>query len=285
MQEKNRFSIYLGTTAAMFFWGISFVWLKIVFEHLGPFTTVFLRLLISTVFLAVYSKITGASEHVNRKDWPHFLLLSFMEPFCYFIGESFGLLLVSSTLASMMIALIPVLSPVFAYIFHREKLTAVNIAGLIVSFAGLAIFTTTGDSQLAASPEGLLLLLFAVFSGIGYSMVLKSLSHRYQPLTIVRMQNMIGSFYFLPFMLTLELQGTLNADPPASVIWSLIMLAVFGSSLAFILITISIRELGIGKTNVFTNIIPLITAAAAYFLLGEEFTGRKLAGMAVVIVA
>jgi len=267
----------------MFFWGISFVWTKIVFEYYGPFTTLFLRMLISAALLTLYARVTDKQEKIAKNDWPIFFLLAFLEPFCYFVGESFGLLLVTPTLASIMIALIPVISPVFAYLFFREKLSLVNITGLAVSFMGVALFTTSGGKGLEASSGGLLLLLFAVLSGVSYSMVVKGLSHRYRPLTIVRTQNMLGGLFFLPFMAAFEWKHTLAADPPASVILNLFMLAIFGSSLAFILVTVSIRELGISKTNVFTNIIPVITAVTAWFLLGEGFSGRKILGMAVVI--
>lgn len=280
---SSRLGVYLGTFAAMFFWGISFVWTKMVFEYYGPFTTLLFRMIISSVLLTLYARVAKKSERVHRKDWPMFFLLAFLEPFCYFIGESFGLLLVSSTLASIMIALIPVVSPVFAYMFYRERLTAINIFGLLISFMGLGVFTMTRNARLEASPVGLAFLLFAVVSGVGYSIVVKSLSHRYRPLTIVRIQNMIGGIYFLPFMMGFEWRDTLAADPPAGIILNLVMLAVFGSSLAFILVTIAIREIGISRTNIFTNIIPVITAVFAYFLLGEGFSTRKIAGMAIII--
>ena len=279
----HKFVVYLGTLAAMFFWGISFVWTKIVFDYYGPFTTLLFRLIISSALLTLYARFAKKKEMIAKEDWPFFFLLAFLEPFCYFIGESFGLLLVSSTLASIMIALIPVIAPVFAYLFYKEKLTPVNILGLLISFLGLGLFTTTKGTTLEASPRGLLFLLFAVISGIGYSIVAKRLSHRYRPLTIVRIQNLIGGLYFLPFMAVFEWDKTLSAQPPASVIVNLIMLALFGSSLAFILVTIPIREIGISKTNIFTNIIPIITAVSAYFLLGEGFSDRKLVGMAVII--
>ncbi len=282
-KRLDKFKVYLGTVGAMFFWGISFVWTKQVFEYYGPFTTVLIRLFISSFLLYMYAKFSGKSEKVDKKDWGIFFLLAFLQPFCYFVGESLGLVRVSSTLASMMIALIPVLSPVFAYIFLRERLTALNITGLFVSFAGVAIFSTTKGAELNASPLGLLFLLFAVLSAIAYGIVIKKLSGRYRPITIVTVQNLLGALYFLPLMMVFELNATLSATPPSSIIVNLVMLAVFGSSLAFILVTISIRELGIVKTNVFANIIPIITAISAYFLLGEDFSERKILGMVVVI--
>jgi drug/metabolite transporter (DMT)-like permease len=279
----RKLAVYLGTLSAMFFWGIAFVWTKIVFRYYGPFATILFRLIISGFILTAYARLSGRSEKIMKRDWPLFLLLAFLEPFCYFLGESFGLLLVSPTLASIMIGLIPVIAPVFAYMFYRERLSALNITGLAVSFLGLAIFTTTEDAVMDASVKGMLFLLFAVLSGIGYSLVVKSLAGRYRPLTIVRVQNMIGGFYFLPLMLGFEWSRTVSANPPAGVLLNLVMLAIFGSSLAFIFITVSIRELGISRTNVFTNVIPVITAVTAYFMLGEKFTLRKIVGMAVII--
>jgi len=267
----------------MLIWGIAFVWTKIVFEYYGPFTTLLFRLIISAIILTLYAKVTRKNEKVARKDWPIFLLLALLSPFCYFIGESFGLLLVTSTLASIMIGLIPVISPFFAYFVYREKLSILNIFGLIISFTGLFIFTTTRGAHLGASTKGILFLLFAVISAVGYSIVVKNLTNRYRPLTIVRVQNMLGGIYFLPLMLGFEWKQTLAANPPPIVIFDLVLLAILGSSLAFIFITVSIRELGISRTNIFTNIIPVITAIAAYFMLGDSFTERKIIGMAIII--
>ena len=283
MGNYKRLGVYLGTLGAMLIWGIAFVWTKIVFEYYGPFTTLLFRLIISAFILTLYAKVTRKNENVARKDWPIFLLLAFLQPFCYFIGESFGLLLVTSTLASIMIGLIPVISPFFAYFFYREKLSILNIFGLIISFMGLFIFTTTRGAHLEASTKGILFLLFAVVSAVGYSIVVKNLSNRYRPLTIVRVQNMLGGIYFLPLMLGFEWKQTLSANPPPIVIFDLVLLALLGSSLAFIFIIVSIRELGISRTTIFTNIIPVITAIAAYFMLGDSFTERKIIGIIIII--
>lgn len=283
MTSYKQLGVYLGTLGAMLFWGIAFVWTKIVFEYYGPFTTLLFRLIISALILTLYARVTGKNEKVARKDWSFFLLLAFLMPFCYFIGESFGLLLVSPTLASIMIGLIPVITPFFAYFFFREKLSILNIFGLIISFMGLAIFTTTRGAHIEASTKGILFLLFAVVSAVGYSIAVKKLSSRYRPLTIVRIQNMIGGLYVLPLMIGFEWNETLAMNPPPVVILDLFLLALLGSSLAFIFITVSIRELGISRTNIFTNIIPVITAIAAYFMLGESFSERKIIGMTIII--
>jgi drug/metabolite transporter (DMT)-like permease len=66
-------------------------------------------------------------------------------------------------------------------------------------------------------------------------------------------------------------------------ITSLLLLAFFASSLAFVFFTISSREIGISKTNLFTNLIPVFTAIFSFFMLGEMFEMRKVTGMLIVI--
>jgi len=78
-----------------------------------------------------------------------FLLLSFFQPFCYFTFESFGMKFVSSTLGALIIATIPLFTPIFTYFLAREKITLFNISGLIISFVGVIVvlandFLSTG---------------------------------------------------------------------------------------------------------------------------------------------
>lgn len=89
---------YLYAVLAMLFWGLSFVWFKQVVVQYQPITIIFLRLLISGLIIALYLVFTRKLQKIHRKDLKWFLLLAFTQPFCYFLGESFGLKLVSSTI-------------------------------------------------------------------------------------------------------------------------------------------------------------------------------------------
>jgi drug/metabolite transporter (DMT)-like permease len=63
----------------------------------------------------------------------------------------------------------------------------------------------------------------------------------------------------------------------------IIQLAVFASSAAFVLFAYSASHMGITKTNVFSNSIPIFTALFSFILLGEELTVQNLVGMAIVV--
>jgi drug/metabolite transporter (DMT)-like permease len=62
-----------------------------------------------------------------------------------------------------------------------------------------------------------------------------------------------------------------------------VLLAIFASSGAFVLFAYSVRHLGISRANIFSNLIPVLTAIFAFLLVGDKLTLLNGAGMAVVI--
>ncbi len=279
----NRILVYAAAILPMIFWGMSFVWTKIVFTAYGPVTTITLRLIIATAILSLFIVATGKREKIQRSDLKYFILLSFLEPFCYFIGESFGLKVVSATLASVIIATIPVVTPVFAWFVLKERLSIINVLGLFLSFFGVVVIVVAPKFQLIASPAGLLLLGFAVLSAVGYGLLVRKIANRYSSLTIVNLQNFIGILFFLPVFFLTEFHDFISARPGVDVIQALLALAILCSAVAFVLMTIAIREIGISRFNVFTNIIPVCTALFAWMLLGEPLHARKMIGITIVI--
>jgi len=267
----------------MLFWGMSFVWTAIVLKYYHPVTIIFLRLIISTGFLFIGIKIFGRIEKIEKKDYKLFLLSALFNPFLYFIGESYGIKLTSPTISAVVIATIPLFTPVIAYFTIREKLTLLNILGLAVSFTGVFIMLVNNRFSFDAPPLGIAFLLFAVATAIGYSVYLKKLSKSYSPFFIIATQNLIGTFFFLPFFVVFELNGFLQVKPNFELISSIIALAVFCSSLAFVAYTIATREIGVSKTNVFTNLIPVFTGIFSYFIISEQLNSQKIMGIVIVV--
>ena len=267
----------------MLFWGMSFVWTSIVFRYYNPITTIFLRLVISSLILFLVLIIFMKLEKIRKQDIGLFLISSLFNPFLYFLGENFGLKYTSPTISAEIIATIPVFTPVVAWFTLRERLLPVNIAGILISFAGIMIMLINPDLSLNADPLGVALLFFAVVAAIGYSVLLKKLAERYSALAIITYQNMLGVLYFLPIFLIFELDHFLQVQPDFTLVSSLIQLSVFASSLAFIFYTIVIRHIGISKTNVFINTIPVFTAIFSYIFIAEMMGINKIAGIIIVI--
>ena len=267
----------------MIFWGMSFVWTKIVFEYYNPITTVFLRLLISSVLLFVILKLLGKLEKIDKSHLKLIFISAFFEPFLYFLGENFGLRLVGPTVASVIIATIPVFTSFFAFILIREKMSILNILGLFLSFIGIIIMVIDRNFNFMFSPKGIALLFVAVFAAVGYGISLKKLSHIYSPFTIITYQNIIGLVLFLPLFLIFDFKQFIHVQPNIRLIGSLLQLSIFASSLAFICWVNVIKHLGVSKASVFANLIPVITAVFSFFILNELFNINKILGIVIVL--
>ncbi len=279
----NKVFVYVAVVFAMVFWSFSFVWVKEVYVAYGPLTTVFFRLIIATILMVFYGWFSKSLLKVEKEDYLTFLLLTFFEPFLYFMGESFGLQYVSSTMGAIIISTIPLFSPIAASRYHNEKLSIRNFIGIILSFIGVGIVVFDDSLNFIASPLGIALEFLAVFSAIAYTVILKNLSNKYNATTIITYQNFIGIFFFLPLWLIFESKTLLTTPFNLHAFVAILKLAVFASCLAFILYTYSLKNLGMNNANIFINIIPVLTAIFAWYILDEPLTFRKIVGIAVVI--
>lgn len=277
---KPHFLILL----AMIFWGISYIWSKEVFNYIEPATTVWFRLMISVIFFLAYFRWKRQKIRISKSHWGLLILASFFNPFLYFIGESYGLQRVSATISAVIISTIPLFTPVFAFIFLNERLKPLNIFGLLISFAGILIMIIDRELGFSASPIGLAFLFLAVFSAIVYGIVLKKLTYSYNAVTIVFIQNLLGVVFFIPVVFGIEYESVSTIQWHFSWLVPLVLLGVFASSLAFVFFTYGVHKLGISKSSIYTNTIPIFTAFFSFLILGESITFDKLVGIACVVV-
>jgi drug/metabolite transporter (DMT)-like permease len=283
MNNSGSTKTYISISLAMIFWSLTFIWFKIANVVFPPFSIVFFRLIISSVILLSGALFIKHLQRIDRKDIKWIILLTLFEPCLYFIGESQGLTMISSTLAAVIIGTIPLFVPVWAYIFFREKLSLLNIAGILLSFTGILIVVMNRSLTFNANPVGIILLFLAVFSAVGYTLMVRKLVGKYNPYTLVTYQNLLGIIFFFPLVAIFENESLLAVDLTGRSLIALLCLAIFGSTLAFILYNYSIKHLGASRANIFTNVIPVLTAVFSYYILNEEMTFRKVTGIAVVL--
>ena len=205
-------------------------------------------------------------------------------PFLYFLGENFGLKYSSSTIAAVIISTIPVFSPIAAYIALQGASSLVQ-PGRDTSLFCRASWSCCCLLTRVFLPvaKGIIFLSGAVLAALFYSVSLKKLSVKYTPITIISWQNLIGIFLFLPFFVIFDASHAFTVVPNSSIISSFLFLSILASSLSFVFYTRAVRELGISKTNTFTNLIPVFTAIFSFFILDEAFTLKKIAGIVIVI--
>lgn len=280
----KKIHVYLFLIAAMLCWGYSFIWYKQAYPSFEPVTIIFFRLLISVPLIIVFALFTGRMKWPRRSDLKYFLLLAFFEPFLYFLGEANGVQYISSTLAAILVATIPLFTPFIGYYFYHERLTSNNYLGLAISFAGVVMVVYIEGQLGEVSLKGVLLMFMAVASTLAYGAVLRKVADRYTAISIVGIQNLIGALYFLPLFLIMD-AGSFSMKGLSLRDWEpVIYLSVFGSAVAFISFVQGIKVLGISKATVFANFIPVITAVIAVMTGMELLNLQKAAGILITIL-
>lgn len=286
-QRGNRplAKTYMLTILAIVLWGFSFVWTNDILQKDIPvFTFLFIRLALAGTLLFAFAKLTGKLQPIAKKDIKFLILMAFFEPFIYFIGETYGIKATNSAvLSAVIIATIPIVSLFVEKILYKVPYTVFKIFGTAITIPGIVmVIMKSGETTSVEHTYGIALLFLAVAGSIGYSSVVKKLSGNYNPLTITTYQFVIGSVFFLPFFLGWGLDGVNGTLLTREILVPLLSLAVLCSCLAFFCWVNAIKDLGMTKTNIFSALIPAVSALGAAMLGQEQITLMSVVGITVV---
>ena len=286
-RQSSKILAYIAASVAVTLWGMSYIWTdKIINQGVSIFYFIFVRILLAGVIMFLFNTAYGRIKRIQKRDLPKFLLLAFFEPFTYFICETFGIKLTGSpTISAVVIATIPIFSTGAGVIFFKEKITPLNIIGIIISLTGILMVAAAKGAAGENFIWGILLLMVAVLSTVGHSSLTKSLVGIYSSQTIVMYQFLIGAVYLLPLFLWKGLDD-FNAEIYFSpeVWYPLICLTILCSSLAFSLWVSSIKSLGVAKSSIFSAMIPVAAAVVAWILGHELLNARQWTGIAISVI-
>ena len=266
---KKQTMAIIALVIAQIFWGASYLMSDFALKVFPAATLVTIRISLAAIVLGTVGLLTRQLQKIEFKDWKYFLLASFSEPFVYFLCEAESLQHVSPTIASVMLSFIPLLTPVFAFFFLKEKVTLMNILGIVISVVGVLMIILDGG-KLSADVIGILLLFVAVLASIVYTLVLRKIPEKYNTLTVVFYMFCTSLLFFVPTMLVREMSQVVAIDWSLNDTWNafgaIVGLALSASCIAFLFFSYGVRAIGPTRANVFNNIQPGVTAILAWII-------------------
>lgn len=280
-----KIKTYILLTLASVLWGISFILTKELFlteEHLTVTTLIALRLAVASVVMFPSLLIMRQLQPIQKKDIKWFLLLALCEPFIYHLCETSGVQCVSGSLASVVIATIPLFVPFGMWLAYRQRISLAMIVGVVLSLAGVGILLLGGEG-LAGSAKGLLFLSGAVVIAVVYTLLLVKVVDHYRPVVITTWQNLIGLIYFLPLVLAFDGGQVLQLSWSPKMLILILALGILCSTVAYACYNLGIRTLGASEACIFNNTIPIFSLIAAIIIGQETFSWVKVLGIIVAI--
>ena len=282
----RRTLTYILLTLSSVFWGVSFILTKQLFiteEHITVTILITFRLAIATLVMVPALAMMGKLQRIRKEDVKWFLLLALAEPFIYNLCETSGVQLVSGSLASVIVATIPLFVPFGMAVAYRERLRLPMIIGVALSFIGVAAMLIGGDA-LSGKVNGLLFLSGAVFIAVVYTLLLVKVVDHYRPVVITTYQNLIGLVYYLPLMLATDSANLPLLSYSPRMFLLLLALGLCCSTLAYVFYNYGVRSLGASEACIFNNTIPIFSLIAAVLIGQEIFSWNKVVGIVLVII-
>lgn len=275
--KKGKYYLCLVVTFVL--WGGLYVAAKYALACFQPVTVLMLRYLLAALILGILLLRKGC-QRIDRKDWKYFWLIGGVGYFLSIVLQLNGTKLLAASTASLIYALNPVITSGLAFVLLKERPSKTQVAGLIMSLAGVYVILGIGEG--GWSLRGVLAMLSATFLWSLSSIVTRGISNRYDPVEIT----FLGMALALPFAFpasALELSAERPAVTPGGVA-ALIYLAVFGTVAAFTLWNIGLKGLSAATCSMLFPIQPLTSAVLGVVLLDEPVTASFLTGTAIISV-
>jgi len=270
---RSKLLSAVEATGAVVIWGASFVATKYALRFASPDVVVWLRFALGVVVLGAAVWLRRQFVPVNRKDTAYFILVGFIGIALHQWLQSNGMVTSQATTTAWIVASIPAVSALIGWLALKERLTVIQLMGVLVAAVGVLVVITRGDlRQLAqgrfGAPGDFLILLsspnWAIFS------VLSRYGLRKYPATLMMFYVMLwGWLLYLPLFLASDgLQALPRLALPA---WgTLAFLGFFSSGLAYIFWYDALQVFSAGQTNTFVYLEPLVTVIVAALWLNEK---------------
>jgi drug/metabolite transporter (DMT)-like permease len=261
-----------------FIWGIPYLFIKIAVGELTPASLVFLRCAIGAALLL---PIAAARKDLRPllPHWKWIVVYTIVEVAAPWFLLSDAERRISSSLSGLLIALVPSIGAILAWATGSDdRLDARRIAGLGLGFLGVAALVgldvSAGDIGAVAE---------VALVALGYAL---------GALIIARKLSGLPLFGVVAASLTLTLVAYApvgiaqlpSALPSSQVIFSVAVLGVVCTALAFLIFFPLIAEVGAARATVITYVNPAVALALGVAFLNEPLTVGLLVGFVLIVL-
>lgn len=262
-------------------WGASYLFIKIGVSHIPPLTFVALRLVLAASFSYLLLRLRGL--RLGRA-WPTYMAMGVFNGAIPYTLIAWGELHIPSGLAAILTAAAPIFTVLLAHaLVAAERLTATRLVGVLVGFAGVGILI--GPDALAGLQSSVLGQLAVVGAALSYAVAFV-LARRglqgHSPFASTVGQLVAGSLITVPLALLIEDPARAELALPA--VASLLVLALVGTSLAYLLYYWLVARVGAGRTSMVTYIIPFMGVAWGAAVLDERLGWSALAALGLILL-
>lgn len=282
---KEHIKAHVAVLGTNIFFSINFSAVKYLFSqnHIQPFGLNYIRIVISAFLLWVLYFFSKQKIKIDPKDYFRLFLCSITGIVLNQLLFIKGLSYTTPIHGALLMLTTPILITFFASIFLKEILNVNKVVGLALGIGGASvlILSRNNNSQASNTMLGDLLILINAISYMIYFIIVKPLMIKYSPLTVIRMCFTIGLFVALPFCWTEFLNTSWDLFSPSE-IWTLAIITIGGTFLAYTFNIYAINKLGASITGNYIYTQPVFAGIIAMAMHQDTLAYYKVAAAGLI---
>lgn len=287
--KHNRLAILAGIGSSSIF-GLSFLFSKMALNVASTFELLSFRFLTAFSIMSVLIAFKVIRVNYNGKDIKGLFLLGFMEPIVYFIFETYGIKFSSSSMAGLMISLIPIFVTILSAYFLKEKPSGIQTIFIVLSVLGVMLIGVMGSSSSGSSSLfGILLLLGAVLSAAIFTILSRKLSTEFTSMELTYAMMVQAMIFFngisiVQHIINKNIKAYFAPLTNTNFLISIGYLGILSSIVAYFLINFTLSKLEAAKSAVVSNIATIVSIIAGVLFFNEPFQLYHIIGSIMIIL-
>lgn len=274
---KNNASWFLILNAIL--WGSSYIWSKILLDHLSRFTILFLYFFGGMLFLGLFYR--NRIRLISRRT----AVIGIGAGFLSIFSNIFCMLALGNTTGSntaFIVQLSVVVTPLIMSAAERKLPQAGTVAGSLTALAGIMLLTFD-FGNFTFSAGDLYALANAIFFSL-YLAFLKIHTSETDPAQVTFMQHVTGMVVFLALAVIFEPGGTVKS-PFDFTVAAVLLISIVISVSTILIQSSAIKHVRAEKATVIYTLEPVAAAVFGYVLIGEKLSGVTAYAGCVLILA
>lgn len=262
---NKRLLAILAATGASTIYGINHTVAKGLMPiYIEPYGFILLRVL-GAAFLFWIISFWGPKEKIATSDWPRLLGCTVFGMVINMLLFFKGLSLTTPINSSVIITISPILVLLLAAFLIKERITLLKTAGIITGLAGaltLVFFSKSSTVDAPNIPLGNILVIINALSYGLYLILVKPLTAKYHPFTLMKWLFLFAVLINLPITLN-EFMAVDWGSLPSHAVLRMAFVVVGTTFLTYLLNVFALRELSAATISAFIYLQPLIAIVYA----------------------
>ncbi|ARV09557.1 EamA family transporter [Winogradskyella sp. PC-19] len=284
MQSRNFAIVALFMVQLLY--GLNYTFAKNVMNagYVKPFGFVLLRVAGACVLFWLVSLFLP-KEKIDKKDFFQLFLAAVFGVFINMLLFLKGLEFTTPIHASTIMTITPIVILILSVFMLNERITKLKILGVIIGFIGALILTLYGQSAREADnvPLGNLMIFLNAVSYSVYVILVKKLTAKYTPLTLIKWLFLFGLILVFPFGFS-ELRDVQWQTFTPYISWSVVFVVVGATFGTYLLNPMAISKLKASTVGIFIYLQPVIAGLFAISTGADFIDTIKIGAMLLIFL-